>query len=627
MPITELQRTALATALVRGAYDAAARLLAEAMHNAPSTGDAAFVVAQFESIAARLPLVPTRIFLLRSFTIEPVVPYLRARCFAAGIDATVAVGGFNTYAQELIDASSAMYQFAPDVVVMAVRLDDVVHELGHSFADHSSAVVAAAVNNAIATYGRWFATFRERSRAVLLVHTFEQPAHPVNGVLDDQLAEGEQESIARLNRGIRGEAARHPGIYLVNYDALTARYGRLRWHDERRWRTLRMPLATGAIDALAQEYMRFLHPITGRVCKVLALDLDNTLWQGIVGEDGGSGIRMDAEYPGSAYRAVQRAARDLKQRGIMLAVCSRNNPRDALEVLRTHPDMLLRPEDFAAIRIGWEDKDLMLREIARELNIGVDAIAFFDDNPRERDLVRMRVPDAVVLDVPDDPNAYAEALRVAPVFARLALAAEDVRRDELVAEGRQRSALRAGAASLEEFYRSLDTRVEVGRADSRTIARIAQLTQKTNQFNLTTRRYSDAEIAAMAADPTVRVLWIRVVDRFGDAGLVGVAILRLIDSTADIEAFLLSCRVIGRTVETALLSAAAAEARASGATRLAGSFVPTAKNAPARDFFKAHAFTMTATGEAGTRWEYDLGGPSIDVPPWIACAAASVHSR
>jgi FkbH-like protein len=469
--------------------------------------------------------------------------------------------------------------------------------------------------------------FREKSRAVLLVHTFEQPLRTVTGVLDDQLADGQQESIARLNRGIRAEATRHPGIYLVNYDALTARHGRLRWHDERRWRTLRMPLGTDAIDALAQEYMRFLHPISGRVCKVLAIDLDNTLWHGIVGEDGVSGIRMDAEYPGSAYRAVQRAARDLKRRGIMLAVCSRNNPDEALDVLRTHPDMLLRPDDFAAIRIGWEDKDVMLREIARELNIGVEAIAFFDDNPRERDLVRMRLPEAVVLDAPEDPVGYADVLRAAPVFERLAIAAEDVRRDQLVVGERQRSALRTSAASLEEFYRSLETRVEVGRADQRTIPRIAQLTQKTNQFNLTTRRYSDAQVAAMAADPATRVLWMRVVDRFGDAGLVGVAILRLINATADIEAFLLSCRVIGRTAETALLSTAAAEARASGAVRLTGSFAPTAKNEPARDFFRAHRFTMTKADEAGTRWEYDLSGPSIDVPPWIECAVASIHSR
>ena len=627
MAIAERERAALTAALAREARDEAARLLADMMSGRPTASDAAFVVAQFESIAAHLPLTRTRIFILRSFTVEPIVPYLRARCYAAHIDADIGIGGFNTYAQELIDPSSAMYAFKPDVVVMAVRTEDVIPELGSGFADHPGVVVAAAVDRAIASYAQWFANFRERSRASLLVHALEQPALPASGVLDDQMTDGQQESIARLNRGIRAEAARHPGIYVVNYDALTARHGRLHWHDERRWRTLRMPLTADAIDALAREYMRFLHPLTGRVCKVLALDLDNTLWHGIVGEDGASAIRMDAEYPGSAYRAVQCAARDLKQRGIMLAVCSRNNPAEALDVLRSHPDMLLRPDDFAVIRVGWEDKDVMLREVARELNIGADAIAFFDDNPRERDLVRMRLPDAVVLDVPDDPMAYADSLRAAPVFERLAVVAEDAKRDQLVAGERQRAALRTKTASLEEFYRSLAMRVEVGRADQRTIPRIAQLTQKTNQFNLTTRRYSEAEIAAMAADPATRVFWMRLTDRFGDAGLVGVAILRVTNATADIDSFLLSCRVIGRTVETALLAATVAEARASGAARLTGSFVPTAKNAAARDFFQAHGFRMIQVEDPGTRWEYDLSGPSIEAPPWIACEMASVRTR
>lgn len=626
MPIAVDVREAAAGKIESREFEAAGRLLAGALGRAPTASDAAFVASRFETIAPYLPMARTRLFLLRSFTIEPVVPFLRARCYAAGIDATVDVGSFNTYAQEFLDPDSALYRSDPHVAILAVRTADIVPELWDAYLDQSPEAVQATVERTIQAYAQWIAAFRRRSAGVLLLHTLELPVMAGGGVLGDQAVDGQPDAIERINRGIREAAAGHHGVHVVNYDALVARHGRVRWHDERRWHTIRMPLAADALDQLAREYVRFLHPITGRVCKVLALDLDNTLWAGIVGEDGPSGIRMGLEYPGAAHRALQRAALDLTRRGVMLAVCSRNNPDEALEILRGHPDMLLRPHHFAAMRIGWEDKGEALCALARELNIGLDAIAFFDDNPRERDCVRARVPDVHVIDVPDDPMEYADVLRACPLFERLVTSVEDLRRDQLVADGRQRSAVKARATSLEEFYRSLDMVAEVGRVDALTIDRVAQLTQKTNQFNLTTRRYSEAQIAATAADPAARVLWLRLRDRFGDAGVVGVAITRTVGAVTEIDTLLLSCRVIGRTVEEALLAAVAGEARAAGATRLVGTFIPTPKNAPARDFYRDHGFSPLERDGDETRWERDLTSAPVQPPVWITCRTVASYA-
>jgi FkbH-like protein len=626
VPIGAQLRASIAERIAQGAVAEAARLLGRALGQAPTGADAAFVCAQFDTLASRLPLVRTRLYLLRSFTVEPIVPFLRARAYAAGIDATVRVGGFNTYAQELLDPTSALYVEAPDVVVLAVRAADIAPELWNRFAQQSPSAVDAAVDRVLHSYADWVAAFRSRSSALLLLHGLEQPVVPAAGILDAQRPGGQRDAIEQVNRGLREEAARHRGVYLLDVDALAARLGRARWHDERRWHTMRLPLTAAAVDLLAQEYVRCLHPITGRTAKVLALDLDNTLWAGVVGEDGREGLRMGSEYPGASYRAVQQAALDLSRRGIMLAVCSRNNPDEALDVIHRHPDMLLRPDDFAVIRVGWEDKDEALRAIARHLNVGLDAVAFFDDNPRERELVRSRVPDVYVIDVPDEPADYAAALRGCAQFERLTLSAEDRQRTRLVDDERRRTGLKERVTSLEDYYRSLGTVVEIGRADAATISRVAQLTQKTNQFNLTTRRYTEAEIAGLAATPGARVLWMRVRDRFGDSGIVGVAIVRIAQTVADVDTLLLSCRVIGRTVETALLAAVAAEARAAGATRLTGAFVPTSRNAPARDFYSAHGFTLEGTTGDGARWTRELS-EAIPLPAWITCepAAADRH--
>jgi FkbH-like protein len=288
-----------------------------------------------------------------------------------------------------------------------------------------------------------------------------------------------------------------------------------------------------------------------------------------------------------------------------------------MEALENHPGMLLRPKNFAAMRINWNDKSQNLREIAAELNIGIDSLAFMDDNPVEREQVRAALPEVTVIDMPDDPVEYATALRECPVFERLTLSAEDQQRTSFYVAERERSQAEQTFQTKEDFYRYLEQEAEIATVLPATLARISQLTQKTNQFNLTTRRYSEPQIEEMAGKPEWQVLSIRVRDRFGDHGLVGVAITHDEKDVCEIDTLLLSCRVIGRTVETALLSYLAQAAPARGRKRLSGKFLPTKKNAPAKEFYAQHGFELHTHNGEGSVWELDLKQHPIAFPEWI----------
>jgi FkbH-like protein len=595
----------------------AARGLQELWRQEAGPAAAGFVLACFEKLRGRLRLTPFRVAVARSFTVEPAIPLLRAAGYTAGMDLSVHLGDFNAYAQEILDAGSSLYRFQPDAVILAAQTSETAPDLWREHANLGASGCVAAVERVIRQFREWVSAFRGNSAAHLVLHGLENPLSASRGILDDQVEGGQTAAIQEVNRQLRCLARDFRGVYFLDYDALVARYGRANWRDERKWLTVRMPVAAHQLIHLAEAWMRFLHPLTGKLAKAVAVDLDNTLWGGVIGEDSMAGIRVGMEYPGAAYRAVQQALLDLYRRGILLAVCSKNNAEEALEALSRHPGMLLRPEHFAAMRINWNDKAQNLLELAAELNIGIDAMAFLDDNPVERQHVRRELPEVIVLEPPSDPMGYAQAVRDSPVFERLSLSEEDRQRGAYYAAERQRLELRQSAGTREDFYRSLRQEAEIAPVTPMTLARIAQLTQKTNQFNLTTRRYSEAQLAAMTPPDGWHVRSIRVSDCYSDNGLVGVAITRDQGEAREIDTFLLSCRVIGRTVETALLSRLVDEARAAGMRRIQGWFLPTKKNMPAAEFYRQHGFQPILQEQAGTLWALDLEQGEVRCPEWI----------
>jgi FkbH-like protein len=620
-PVNTLQasdlRERIGQRITAGDAQEARGLLGDYWQREKGPASAAFVTSSCESLRSKLHLVPYRLAILRSFTVEPIVPLLRAAGFLAGFDLTVHVGEFNSYAQEILDSRSPLYQFKPDTVILAVQTRDIAPDLWERFSDLSEGERKTAVRRVVQHFADITEALRAHSGAHLIVHNLELAAIPSQGTLDSQDANGQSATIQRLNQELRELSRDHPGVYVLDYDSLVARHGRTAWRDERKWLTVRLPIASTHLIHLAEEWLRFLHPLSGKVAKALVVDLDNTLWGGVIGEDGIDGIRIGTEHPGASYRDLQRVMLDFYRRGILLAICSKNNPEDAMEVIDKHPGMILRQQHFATMRINWRDKAQNLREIAEELNIGIDALAFLDDSPVEREQIRAALPEVAVLDLPADPGKYAAVLRDCPLFERLILSDEDKQRGVYYAAQRERVQLEAACTSKEDFLQSLQQEVEIADVHAGTLARVAQLTQKTNQFNLTTRRYKEQEIVEMASHPGRRVVSVRVQDRYGDNGWVGVAITRDDGETREIDTFLLSCRVIGRAVETAILSYLAQDARRRGLTRMQGWFLPTKKNAPASDFYSQHGFRVGKQETQGSLWTLDLTNGLPACPSWI----------
>ena len=610
-------RTEVDRLIANGSAEAAYACLSELWRKEAGTGVAPFVVSRAEQLRGKLPLLPYRLAILRSFTVEPVVPLVRAEAFCRGIDLSVHVGDFNAFAQEILDSGSKLYRFAPDAAILAVQTLQLAPDLTEHYSELSPEQVAESALRVSDNLAQWIRAFRDRSPGVLIVHSLELPERPSAGILDAQQDWGQSAAIQEINRRLRSVANQHRNVYVLDYDALVARHGRLQWHDQRKWLIARLPISADHLIDLAREWTRFLVPLAGKSAKVLVTDLDNTLWGGVIGEDGMNGIKLGPEYPGAAYQDVQQAMFDLSKRGILLAICSKNNSADAMEVLEKHSGMLLRPKHFAAMRINWTDKAQNLREIAAELNLGIDSLAFIDDNPFEREQVRKTLPEINIIDLPEDPLGYAAAIRDSPVFERLTLSTEDQQRATMYGEQQERSRAEQSFQSKEDFFRYLEQEAEIAPVSAATLARVAQLTQKTNQFNLTTRRFTEQQISDLAARPECSVLSIRVRDRFGDHGLVGVAMTRDEGATCEIENFLLSCRVIGRSVETALLAHLAQKAADRKCRRILGRFIPTKKNAPARDFYPQHGFKLQDENEQGSVWSLSLEQHTIAIPDWI----------
>jgi FkbH-like protein len=559
-----------------------------------------------------------RVAMLSSCTIELLQKPFAAALEARGFHPHFWIGGFGQFRQDILNSGSSLYSHDPTVIVLYMDGGDLFQEvLENPFAFSADARRELALRCAgdVAALAE---TLEERlpQASVLLNTAAIDPLNTLVG-LEYNSEYGLQDAVNVYNAELAALSRRLQNVVIVDVAALAAGVGFENWRDSRMWYLARSRWSGQALQALAERYASTICGRLGRIRKCVVLDLDNTLWGGVVGEDGLEALRLGEDGIGRAYVEFQLELLNLRRKGVLLAICSKNNPEDALEVIRRHPAMRLREEHFAAVRINWEDKSSNLRSLAEELNIGLDSLVFLDDNPAERSWVRQAVPEVLVPDWPDDPGDYKTALLKlsARHFYKLGITAEDRQRGEAYQAQAERRKLATSATSLEEFYRGLEMRLKIGAADAFTIPRIAQLTQKTNQFNLTTRRYTEAEIRAIGQDPNCAVWWLDLTDRFGPSGIVGVLILKRESSDAwIIDTFLLSCRVMGRTVEDAFLAVAVREV---DAARLVGEFRPTAKNAPVRELYSRLGFRLLRQSPDSQFWELDLAAVPLEPPGWF----------
>lgn len=425
-----------------------------------------------------------------------------------------------------------------------------------------------------------------------------------------------------LNDKLLAFAESHSWFHVVDHLGLALQNGVDMLNDPRFEAVAQVFFSPAGNRQLSRLWFRALRSLERPQKKVCVVDLDNTLWGGILGEDGLDGLQMADSGSGWAYRRFQRCLLELRKSGVLLAICSKNNPQEAIEALTSHPDCLLRPTDFAHMEIGWGLKSEALIRTAEKLNLGLDSLVFIDDSPVEREEVASALPSVDVLDFPSEPAGLVSALSEYAGFDSLRLTEEDRKRADAYAHEAQRSATKASSKSPEEFYRSLGLNLEIFSARTEQAGRLHQLLMKTNQFNLTTRRISDEAFRALLGDHAHLVIGLRVSDRFGDSGITGLAIVdRSRDDEWTVRDFLLSCRVLGRTVENAFLAWLLARAAVAGANSVTIQYVQTARNQVAHSFLKESGGTESAVGDA---WTFDAHRPEAIPKHYVQVDDSSV---
>ena len=546
---------------------------------------------------AGLPgLERVRVALLGSSTTAHLISGLRVAGLRRGLQLEVYEAPYGMYRQALFDPGSALASFAPHAIVLAL---DARHIAG--LAAHGGA--ASALDEMQACWRQ----ARERFGCQVVQQTVLPVFPALLGENEHRLPCSPAALVAAVNHALRERAA-EAGVDLLAVDALAAHYGLLALHERSLWHHAKHEIHPGAAALWGDHAARLIAAARGRSAKCLVLDLDNTLWGGVIGDDGMEGIVLgQGSARGEAFAEFQRYCHGLAARGVVLAVCSKNDPANAREPFEHHPEMLLHASDIACFVANWSDKATNLREIARRLSVGLDALVFVDDNPVERALIRRELPEVHVPELPEDPADFASTIAAAGYFEALGTTAEDRKRGAQYQANAAREELRASATDMEGYLRSLDMVLTMSPVDAMSLARVTQLINKTNQFNLLTRRRSETEVAALARNPNAVALQARLTDRFGDNGIIAVVTACIRGNEACIEDWLMSCRVLGRRVEEACLQVLVKSCAARGVQRLVGEFRPTAKNGLVRDMFSSLGFTQVEDRTSGvTRWVLDL---------------------
>jgi FkbH-like protein len=556
--------------------------------------------------AAEFPRI--RLAILASSTIDHVCPAIRVAGLRRELLIEVHSGKYGQYRQDLHDRSSDLYCFAPEIVLFSLTPRDAIARVP----------LAATGTEAEETLTGWVGELRnlwQKARrdlgAIVLQQTFLDVTDPIFGGHDRLVPGAPSRLVARLNERV-AEAASANGVSIVDVARASERDGIDVWFESARWLQAKMEIAPQAAPLYGELVVRIIAAHRGLSKKCLVLDLDNTVWGGVVGDAGLEGIVLgEGSALGEAYLALQHHVRQLKERGVILAVCSKNDPAIAEAAFRDHPEMVLNRSDIAAFQANWNDKAANLEIIAERLNIGLESLVFVDDNPVERARIRQSLPMVAVPELPEDPALYVRCLADAGYFEAIGFTPDDRKRGEYYADNVQREALLQASESMEDFLSGLKMSVAFGPFTPVDLVRITQLINKTNQFNPTTRRYSADEVTALSA-PENLTLQFRLSDRFGDNGLVSAMILRSQSEqpdVLDIDIWVMSCRVFGRGLEHEAMNIAVEAALRRGARALRADYIPTAKNAVVSELYPGLGFSQveeTALADGATRWLLNL---------------------
>lgn len=549
-----------------------------------------------------------RIAILGSFTTNGMEETLRVKCSEIGIGCVSYVAGYNQYAQEILNEKSNLYKFSPDVTFLILDARSILGKLFHFPYFVSESERKQLVEKKTSEISNLIQLFTSKSKSKLIITDLVIPTYSPYGICETKTSYGLQEMISDYNRQLAQITKNNESVYMYNFNSFVTRFGQQNVFDFRQYFFGDVQVSIDCIPYLVHDLMGYVKAVLGLNKKCIVLDLDNTLWGGIIGEDGFEGIKLGHDPVGKAFSEFQNILLALHQRGIILAINSKNNPEDALHVIKNHPNMVLKEKHFACMKINWSDKVQNMREIANELNIGLDSMVFFDDDPVNREYLRTNIPEILIVEMPKDPVQYAPVLMGMNDFNVLKITEEDLNRGSMYLQEKQRKSLEQKATNIEDFLQQLDIRLKIKKANNFTIPRISQLTLKTNQFNLTTRRYQEEDIHNLIKAGC----WVgcaQVEDKFGDNGITGVFVVKKNPSEWFIDTFLLSCRIMGRRIEDGMLAEILKEAKQQGIKTVKGEFIPTNKNAPSANFLSDYGFK-----NKGKYWIFDLRSNPIKIP-------------
>ena len=556
------------------------------------------------------------IAILGSFTLNGLAETIQVKCAEKKIQCITHVGNYNQYNQEILNPQSNLYKFNPDIVFLLIDTRTLLKDLFH----HSHSISAEERKNLVDEKTKEISALADKfcrtTKSKLVITNFSIPTFSSYGVFENKTNFGFHRMLHEINNSLSDMLSNYDSVYVYDFAKFVTKFGENHIFDYKQFFFGDMKISLDYIPHLASELISYVIGYLGISKKCIVLDLDNTLWGGVVGEDGFNGIKLGPDPPGNAFLEFQKTLLSFHQRGIILAINSKNNYDDAIKVIREHPYMQLREDHFASLRINWNDKVSNMKDIAEEINIGLDSIVFFDDDPVNREFIKLNLPQVHTVDLPHDPSEFVNILQNLNEFSVLNITHEDQQRGKMYTEQRKRTELEKSSTDLQGFLKQLNLKISIKNANEFSIPRISQLTLKTNQFNLTTKRYQESDIKKFSQDASYIVGCAQVEDKFGDNGITGAFIVHKENQKEwSLDTFLLSCRVMGREVEKGILSHIINKAKEIGVERLKAQFIPTAKNKPTEDFLPNCGFE-----KEGDHWVYNIKSQFV-IPDFLTVSA------
>ena len=553
-----------------------------------------------------------KVAFLSSFTINGLSESLKVKCSKKQISCNSYVAGYNQYNQEILDKKSGLYSFSPDITFLILDTRSIFGDLFHFPYSVTKSERENFVNQKITEIINLIIKFNETSDSKLVITNLSLPHYSPHGIAETKTNYSFHDAIIDFNKKLKEKLLNINSAYVFDFFKFVTKHGENNVFNFQNYLFGDIKISLDYIPYLANEFMPYIISFLGLTKKCIVVDLDNTLWGGIVGEDGFDGIRLGPQPPGNAFVEFQKYLKALSQRGILLAINSKNNFDDAIQVIREHPFMILTESDFSCIKINWNNKASNMQEISKELNIGLDSFVFFDDDPINRELIRESMPEITTPELPHDPSLYSEVIQSLHDFSTFQITSEDTNRGQMYLEQKQRTESQNSISDISEFLKKLNLEIEIKKTNSFTIPRISQLTLKTNQFNLTTKRYHEDQIKKFSEDKNILIGCAQIRDKFGDNGITGVFIVEKTNYDEwFLDTFLLSCRVMGREAEKAILYFIINEAKNNNIKRLKAKFIPTEKNKPIENFLPDCQFY-----KKDGIWIYNLDKP-FNMPDFL----------